>query len=71
MLETLFDTIFRDGSHAAEFQSISRSQLKARELARKTVTELELKGQSGLTIEEIELFLRALAAMGPGVPGQA
>ena len=63
MLETLFDTIFGEDKLAVEFNSISRSQLKARELARKTVTELERKGQTGLTIEEIELFLRALAAL--------
>lgn len=63
MLETLFDTIFGEDKLATEFNSISRSQLKARELARKTVTELERKGQTGLTIEEIELFLRALAAL--------
>ena len=43
MLDTLFDTIFRDGHHASEFQSISRSQLRARELARKTVVNVKRK----------------------------
>ena len=64
MLETLFDTVFREeNTPATGFSSISRSQLKARELARKTVVELERKGQAGLTIDEIEIFLRALAAL--------
>ena len=68
MLETLFDTIFKEGNLAHEFRSISSSQLKARALAQKTVAELEKKGQVGLTIEEVELFLRALAALRTQVP---
>ncbi len=70
MLDTLFDTIFKEGKLASEFSAISRSQLKARASAQKTVAELEKKGQAGLTIEEIELFLRALAAVSPQVPGR-
>ncbi len=63
MLEVLFDTIYREEKQEGGLSRVSRSQMAARKLAEKTVAELEKKGQSGLTIEEVELFLRALAAL--------
>jgi hypothetical protein len=63
MLEVLFDNIYREEKQEGGFSRLSRSQLHARRLAEKTVAELERKGQTGLTIDEVELFLRALAAL--------
>ncbi len=63
MLEVLFDTIRGEERNGGGFSRLSRSQMRARQLAEKTVAELEKKGQTGLTIDEVELFLRALAAL--------
>ena len=55
----MFDTL---STAAGEFQQISPSQIREREAAEKTITELEEKGQTiGLSIVEVEIFLRALA----------
>jgi hypothetical protein len=63
MLEVLFDTIRGEENNGGGFSRLSRSQIRARKLAEKTVAELEKKGQTGLTIEEVELFLRAMSAL--------
>jgi hypothetical protein len=42
-------------------ESLLRSQVREREGAERTVAELEKKGQTGLSIEEVETFLRALS----------
>ncbi len=63
MLEVIFDAIRGEERNGGGFSQLSRSQIRARQLAEKTVAELEKKGQTGLTIEEVELFLRALAAL--------
>jgi hypothetical protein len=42
-------------------ESLLRSQIREREAAERTVAELEKKGQTGLSIEEVETFLRALS----------
>jgi hypothetical protein len=63
MLEVLFDTIYREEKQGSGFSQLSRSQIRARKLAEKTVAELEKKGQTGVTIAEVELFLRAMAAL--------
>jgi hypothetical protein len=45
-----------------EFQTISPSQIREVEAAERTITELEKKGHTiGLRINEVEIFLRALA----------
>jgi hypothetical protein len=42
-------------------ESLMRSRVREREAAERTVAELEKKGQTGLSIEEVETFLRALS----------
>jgi hypothetical protein len=42
-------------------ESLLLSQKREREAAERTVAELEKKGQTGLSIEEVETFLRALS----------
>ena len=42
-------------------ESLLRSRRLEKEAAERTVSELEKKGQTGLSIEEVETFLRALS----------
>jgi hypothetical protein len=48
----------------SEFQAISYSKIRERGFAERTIGELEKKGQTvGLSLKEVEIFLRALAVL--------
>jgi hypothetical protein len=47
-----------------EFQPITHSQIRQRELAEQTIARLEQNGETtGLSLEEVEQFLKALAVI--------
>ena len=56
MQQTLFAP--PDGSH-----QVLHSETGERETARQTIADLEIKGKTGVSIEEVEIFLKALAIL--------